>query len=446
MEDPTEKAIEIPTENTSQNNHNDHKNYISFETFPGKVKPLFVVMTDMKIGTFIIWIASLFYFIATCALVNARFTTIVYQQAKVAQVTVDLIYSIFNLIATSLLIHLSWFDGWKEIYNQLKDYDPNNEPFWKRYFVANKLVVAMWLLWLPNVITFIFPCWALAQFNSSGIPENAYNDSSTIKAELAGSAVSLFITFFWVYASFPEMMRKNKTYGSVTFIYYLSLVGIFYLACTRYACNDKNQFELVPTDPSNVVVSNNGEAEAEDGNENKNESKSAVIDTTSTPTENNIDGGESSNNSVTSRVQSTVVSFTKTFVSDWYTNPFEAFGKYIQRPFFGSDWSVGAAWFVASSVVGFLLSAIDYADYFTLNGLICTAIYMCGTAFIWLGSYPMHMSMNDYVGSTITVDILTFIFCGCGLVKAKNNDHAVISATNIDEKVQSSEIDENSKF
>jgi len=275
---------------------------------------------------------------------------------------------------------------------QLTNYEPKKEPFWKRYFFANKLLVAMWLIWLPNVMTVVFPCWALYLFNTSGIPPNIYNDSTTITQELIGNFFALWITFFWVYASFPEMMRKNGTYGSVTFLYYVTVFGPFYLACTCFGCGDKNQFESIPQTDDTTAAATGGENE---------ETKPSITTQIS---------------DVVSNTGPFLATFFRTLLADIFKNPFEAFGKYFQRPFFGSDFSVGAAWFTASSFVGFVMSSIDYNNYYTDYGLGTTILYFIGAAWIWLASYPLHMAQNDYVGSTITRDVLLFIFCGCGLV------------------------------
>ena len=366
------------------NDNNNNNTKINASIIDAENKHPFI-LTDMKIGTILLFIASLWYLINTGITAANRFPNLIQSQAKVTQITIDFITSIFNLIAVMLLMHLSWFDGWKAIYVQLENFDSSKEWFWTKYFCGNKLMVAMWLFWLPNIICFWFAAWALYEFNTSGIPVSVYNYSSTIVAELAGSLITCWLSFYWVYSTFPELMRKNKTYGSVTFGYYLTVIGAIYLGVSGWSSSDQNQFEPPPEfglTKNKIVSDGDKEKSATENAETSSQSKSCL----------------------------------QTFASDCL-NPMEATGKYFQRPLFGSDFSAGTFIFFLASFIGILLSAIEYVNYQPSRqyaiGLAVTSIYFVGSIFVYVGSYPSHMRQHDHVGSTVFRDFFLWLGRGC---------------------------------
>lgn len=415
-ETPIEASTEKPMEIAKTSDATATKTTTYDWLFPSELPASFFLITDMKIGTFMIFISAVLYFASTCYNVNvqASFGTISREEAKVVQHTVDFIFSIFHMFGSFLLIHLSWFDGWKMVYAQLRTFDPKKEPFWNRYFWPNRLVVAVWLLWLPNIITFFFPCWALYQFNTSGIPPNVYNYSSTIVSELVLCAIALWLTFFWVYACFPELMRKNDNYGSVTFLYYLTVIGPFYLAFTCFGCENKDQFEPVSQSDSKIPAEGEGE-------------------------------GEKSATAIAADVGGKVVQFSRNFATACIANPFEGFGVCVQRPIFGADFTVGAGLFAASSFIGVIIAAIDFQNYFTGYGLFVTILYFVGAIWIWQAAYPYRMAQNDFVGCTYTRDFFVFIFTGCGMCKSVTRPWYKATPPVAQTSIRFSQ-DENSKF
>jgi len=403
---PEKSSFSIDNNNKSDNDIVVVNN--STKVIPSN-KSLPFVLTDMKLGTSLLFFASLWYLINTGITATYRFSTLIQSQAKITQITIDFITSIFNLIAVMLLMHLSWFDGWKTIYTQLENFDPSKEWFWTRYFCGNKLLIAMWLIWLPNIICFFFAAWALYEFNTSGIPVSVYNYSSTIVAEVAGSFATCWLSFFWVYSTFPELMRKNNTYGSVTFGYYFTFIGAIYLGVSGWGYSNQNQFEPPPEFRTEKKTKNDGNDVSVENVGNQGKTSTDDDDAQSSQPQQQQQEEETNNNNNTKNCL-------QTLASDCL-NPCEATGKYFQRPLFGSDFSTGTFIFFLASFVGILLSAIEYTNYEPSYqygiGLTVTAIYFVGAIFLFVGSYPSHMRRNDHVGSTVTLDFFLWLFRGC---------------------------------
>lgn len=136
----------------------------------------------------------------------------------------SLIGAALYLIGSFLFLYLSYPENWQKIMKDVMEADLDKLSFIERYFTFNWLLIAVWLFFIPSFFYFVYPIWA-------------YSDGTMGLGEffllLLGVTFILLITWFWVYASFPDSMRQNDFQGSSVF---------FDSVCLCDICCDKRQF------------------------------------------------------------------------------------------------------------------------------------------------------------------------------------------------------------
>lgn len=271
----------------------------------------------------------------------------------------------------------------------LPKFDYKKEGILNSFLCGNILLVCVWLLWLPNVLPLIYCAWALNQWYNDGIPSSAYNYNSDLISYLFSMCIFVYISFFWVYSTLPRHMRRNNGYGSTYAAYYMSIFGLFYI---------------------HLIASDDTEASTTISTKNSFETPAPFSDdqTSSDPAENSVP--VSSRNSLQIR--------THGFLSEClHSGPFAASSLYIQRPCFGSDFTVGALLFALSSLIGSAFSLYDLYDRWPappayVQGLASSFIFTIGAIIFWYASYPHRMQANDCDGSADIRDTFRCLFGG----------------------------------
>lgn len=239
----------------------------------------------------------------------------------------------------------------------LNSYNLKNEPFYKRYFTGNILLISVWLFFFPSLLDVLFPIWGFHDYANSGISAGPYNSDINYVQLLASLVVVVFINFFWVYATLPGNMRINGGAGPREFLYYISVIGLIYLKCIRPCFGYSDRL-------------------SEDGSEQPLMEQAKF-------------------NSEFSQHRNTTISIPNISSSEPVQN-------WLFRVF-GSDYTIGVLIFSLSSTAGLIISGIMAFDNSTdpeyIYGVICSLIFTLGTYFLLYGSHPLRMYQHDGSGS-----------------------------------------------
>lgn len=252
----------------------------------------------------------------------------------------------------------------RRLHLNLKLFDPTKEPFYKRYFTGNVLLISVWLFFLPSLLDLIFPVWGYINELNSGITTTRYNYALVYVQLISSLVVVIFVIFFWVYATLPGNMRQNGGRGPYEFLYYLSVLGLLYLKLVR------------------PLVSGSAQENSYQPLHQKTES----FDTEYEPTSDT------------------------SFLNTVWRKCWDVFG---------SDYTVGVLIFALSSTAGLVISCIMAFDNSTdpeyIFGIVCSLVFTLGTYVLLYASHPRNMRKDNWAGSR-DIHKLSMSLCGASEV------------------------------